>query len=159
MLPCVFYLIQNLHYLESGRFILRKTEQKEAVEEEDRTILELAALPDGYDFDQAFSSLFTWCQIAFVRIEDLGGTCYTSNADQRPYHVHWSCRTAWAWVNARQIFIGFDVFLHNPQGALADCRHKITVRPEQRLPIGFFQNAGNCFMYGLGIEQDLMEAE
>jgi len=80
----VFYLIQNLHYLESGHFYLRKTELKEAVEEEDRIILELAALPDGYDFDQAFSSLFAWCQIAFARIEGLGGTCYTSNADQRP---------------------------------------------------------------------------
>ena len=45
---------------------------------------ELAALPDSYDFDQAFSSLFTWSQMAFARIEDLGGTCYASNADQRP---------------------------------------------------------------------------
>ncbi len=80
----VFYLIQNLHYLESGRFILRKTELKEAVAKEDRVILELADLPDGYDFDQAFSSLFTWCQRAFARIEDLGGTCGASNADQRP---------------------------------------------------------------------------
>ncbi len=72
----VFYLIQNLHYLESGRFILRKKDLKEAAEEEDRIILELADLPDGYDFDQAFSSLFTWCQRAFAHIERLGGTCY-----------------------------------------------------------------------------------
>ena len=68
----VFYLIQNLHFLESGCFILRKTELKEAVAEEDRIILELADLPDGYDFDQAFSSLFAWCQNAFARIERLG---------------------------------------------------------------------------------------
>ena len=64
----VLYLIQNLHFLESGRFILRKKDLKEAADEEDRIILELTDLPDGYDFDQAFSSLFTWCQRAFVRL-------------------------------------------------------------------------------------------
>ena len=70
---CVFYLIQNLHFLESGCFILSKKELKEAVALEDRMILELAELPDDYDFDQAFSSLFAWCQSAFARIEHLGG--------------------------------------------------------------------------------------
>ena len=72
----VFYLIQNLHYLESGCFILRKKDLKEAAGEEDRIILELADLPDRYDFDQSFSSLFNWCQRAFTRIERFGGTCY-----------------------------------------------------------------------------------
>ena len=79
----VFYLIQNLHYLESGHFILRKTELEKAVEEEDRIILELAALPDSYDFDQAFSSLFTWCQLAFARIEALEGEEQTDSDQQR----------------------------------------------------------------------------
>ena len=65
----VFYLIQNLHFLESGCFILSKKDLKEAVAQEDRLILELDELPDGYDFDQAFSSLFVWCQKAFARIE------------------------------------------------------------------------------------------
>ena len=69
----LFYLIQNLHFLESGSFVRSKKALKEAVSEEDRTILELAELPDGYDFDQAFSSMFTWCQSAFARIERLGG--------------------------------------------------------------------------------------
>jgi len=68
----VFYLIQNLHFLESGRFILSRKDLKKAASEEDRLILELADLPDGYDFDQAFTSLFAWCQRAFVRIERLG---------------------------------------------------------------------------------------
>ena len=72
----VFYLIQNLHFLESGRFILSKGELKEAAAEGDRVVLEMAELPDGYDFDRAFSELFTWCQRAFARIENLGGTCY-----------------------------------------------------------------------------------
>ena len=39
----------------------------------DYDLVEDAKLPDGYDFDQAFSSLFTWCQKAFARIERLGG--------------------------------------------------------------------------------------
>ncbi|MBR3356981.1 MAG: nucleotidyltransferase domain-containing protein [Solobacterium sp.] len=68
----VFYLIQNLHFLESGYFILSRKDLKEAVTEEDRMILELTDLPDCYDFDQAFTSLFSWCQRVFVRIERLG---------------------------------------------------------------------------------------
>ena len=71
-----FFLIQNLHFLESGRFILRKKDLKEAVAKEDQIILDLAELPDGYDFDQAFASLFTWCQRAFAHIERLGGKQY-----------------------------------------------------------------------------------
>ena len=63
----VFYLIQNLHYLETGSFVLTKQKLKEAVSPEDRRILELAELPDGFDFDDAFSSLFSWCQAAFTR--------------------------------------------------------------------------------------------
>ena len=69
----VFYLIQNLHFLESGHFILSRKELNEAVPEEDRIVLEMAELPDDYDFDQAFSSLFAWCTSAFARIEHLGG--------------------------------------------------------------------------------------
>jgi predicted nucleotidyltransferase len=69
----VFYLIQNLHFLESGHFILSRKDLKEAVTDEDRLILELAELPDVYEFDQAFSSLFAWCQKTFARIEYLGG--------------------------------------------------------------------------------------
>ncbi len=72
----VFFLIQNLHFLESGRFILSKQELKGAVSKEDRKVLELAELPDNYDFDQAFSDLFAWCQEAFIRTGHLGGTCY-----------------------------------------------------------------------------------
>ena len=65
----VFFLMQNLHYLESGRFILTKEALKEAVSAEDRQVLELAELPDGFDFDRAFSVLFAWCQSAFPRAE------------------------------------------------------------------------------------------
>lgn len=67
----VFFLMQNLHYMESGYFILTKKELKEAVSAEDRRVLELAELPDGFDFDQAFSILFAWCQSVFLRAEQL----------------------------------------------------------------------------------------
>lgn len=69
----VFFLMQNLHYLESDLFILTKRELKEAVSAEDRRVLELAELPDGFDFDQAFSALLDWCQRTFARVDRLGG--------------------------------------------------------------------------------------
>ena len=65
----VFFLMQNLHYLESGRFLITKKELSAAVSEEDRRVLELAELPDGFDFDQAFSVLFAWAQSIFTRLE------------------------------------------------------------------------------------------
>ena len=67
----VFFLMQNLHYLATGHFIITKKELKEAVSAEDRRVLELAGLTDGFDFDQAFSVLFVWCQSAFLRVEQL----------------------------------------------------------------------------------------
>ena len=73
----LLFLIQNLHYLESGRFVLTKKELKEVVSAEDRRALELAGLPDGFDFDQAFSVLFAWCQRAFLRVEQLAKKEYS----------------------------------------------------------------------------------
>ena len=67
----VFFLVQNLYYLESGSFVLTKKELKKLVSKEDREVLELAGLPDGFDFDQAFSVLFDWCQQAFFRVSRL----------------------------------------------------------------------------------------
>ena len=67
-----FFLIQNMHYLETGHFILSKKALKEGVSQEDRSVLELDELPDGYDFDHAFAVLFAWCQVAFARIECAG---------------------------------------------------------------------------------------
>ena len=72
----VFYLVQNLHFLESGHFVLRRKDLMEAVPEEDRIVLEMAELPDDYNFDQAFTSLFAWCQSAFARIENPGRKRY-----------------------------------------------------------------------------------
>ena len=67
----VFFLIQNMFYLESGRFILTKKALMEAVSQKDRTVMEQAELPDGFDFDHAFAALFTWCQAAFTRVENM----------------------------------------------------------------------------------------
>ena len=64
----LFFLIQNLHYLESGRFVLTKKELKELVSDEDCMMLSMAELPDGYDFDEAFLAVFQWCQTTFIRI-------------------------------------------------------------------------------------------
>ena len=66
-----FFLIQNLHYLETGDFILKKADLKKAVSEADRRVLEFAALPDSFDFDAAFEELFVWCQNAFKRLGEL----------------------------------------------------------------------------------------
>ncbi len=73
----VFFLMQNLHYLETDQFILTKKDLKEAVSAEDQRVLELAELPDGFDFDQSFSALFAWCQSAFLRVEQLAKKEYS----------------------------------------------------------------------------------
>ena len=65
----LFFLIQNLYFLESGKFIPTRKALKELAAEEDRQVLLLAELPDTQDFDKAFSLVFGWCQNAFQRIE------------------------------------------------------------------------------------------
>lgn len=67
----LFFLIQNLHYLESGDFVLKKRELRERVSEADREMLSMAELESGFDFDSAFSAVFDWCKKAFLRIEAL----------------------------------------------------------------------------------------
>ncbi|MBQ7718935.1 MAG: nucleotidyltransferase domain-containing protein [Clostridia bacterium] len=67
----LFFLIQNLHYLQSGEFIITKRELKGSVCIEDCVVLEVTELSDGYDFDRAFSAVFDWCQNAFKRIDML----------------------------------------------------------------------------------------
>ena len=67
----VFFLLQNLHYLESGNFVLTKRELKEALSEKDRHILMMTELPDDYDFDAAFHETMEWCREVFDRIDRL----------------------------------------------------------------------------------------
>ena len=67
----LFFIIQNMYYLEHGRFVLAKEELKALCGEEDRAMLAMAALPDDYDFDRAFASVFKWCQNAFGRMNQI----------------------------------------------------------------------------------------
>ena len=105
----VFFLIQNLRYLETGRFILTKKELKEAVSEEDRRVLELTELPDGYDFDQAFSMLFAWCRSAFLRVEQLAKNEY-------PIRVLTEDETDDALALAWKVFTEYESPDYTPEG-------------------------------------------
>jgi len=67
----LFFLIQNLHYLESGNFVTTKNALEKEVSESDIKVLKLSKLPDDFDFDEALSILFEWCQNAFIRIDKL----------------------------------------------------------------------------------------
>ena len=67
----VFFIMQHLHYLDSGNFILTKRELLECVQGEDRTVLELSIYLQNnsdYDFDRAFFLLFNWCQNTLSKI-------------------------------------------------------------------------------------------
>ena len=67
-----FFILQNMHYLSSGDFLLTKQELFDALtDEEDKKVLALSmALKGGgdYDFDSAFSTLFEWCRHALSRL-------------------------------------------------------------------------------------------
>lgn len=67
----VFFILQNLYYLDSGKFISTKKELREALSGKDRLVLETAiSLSDGteFDFDEAFALLFTWCKETMIGI-------------------------------------------------------------------------------------------
>ena len=61
----VFFILQNLYYLNSGKFVGTKKELREALSGKDRLVLVAAiSLSNGteFDFDKAFALLFTWCK-------------------------------------------------------------------------------------------------
>lgn len=60
----VFYILQHLHYLQSGEFVPTKRELLEALDGDDRRVLEMSmSAQDGIDdFHGAFSLLFDWCR-------------------------------------------------------------------------------------------------
>ena len=64
----LLFLVQNLHYLESGVFALTGCELAKSVSAEDRAMLLMSALPDDFDFDSSFRTVFQWCQNAFMRL-------------------------------------------------------------------------------------------
>lgn len=65
----IFFLLQNLFYLESGVFAVTKKELHALVSEEDRLVLSMTELPEEYDFDRMFRIVFEWLQNAFLRID------------------------------------------------------------------------------------------
>lgn len=67
----VFFILQNLNYLDSGKFIGTKKELREVLSGKDRLVLDTAiSLSDGseFDFDEAFALLFTWCKETMIGI-------------------------------------------------------------------------------------------
>ena len=65
----LYFVIQNLHYLESGDFILKKNDLKAVVSARDREMLCIPELPDDYDFDKTYETVITWCQKTLERIK------------------------------------------------------------------------------------------
>lgn len=65
----MFFLLQNLVYLETGIFAVTKKELRSLVSEEDRIMLSMTDLPDEFDFDRMFRFAFEWIQNAFIRID------------------------------------------------------------------------------------------
>ena len=63
----VFFIMQHLYFIRSGKFVSTKRELLECVQGEDKEVLELSvSLQNGadYDFEKAFSTVFVWCQNA-----------------------------------------------------------------------------------------------
>ena len=60
----VFFILQHIYYMRSGRFIATKHELLSCLEGEDRDVLEMSIAlqkQEEYDPDKAFSVLFGWC--------------------------------------------------------------------------------------------------
>ncbi len=67
----VFFILQNLHYLQTGEFIRTKSELLPLLSDNNRTVLERAAQlgeGNGYDFDESFKLLFNWCQLTMKSV-------------------------------------------------------------------------------------------
>ena len=70
-----FFILQDMHWLESGNFMGTKRELLSVLEGKDRLVLETCiSLGDGaeFDFDGAFELLFSWCKEALERIQTYG---------------------------------------------------------------------------------------
>ena len=71
----VFFILQNVHYLETGVFVQRKAELLERLEDEDREILTIAIAlgnEESFDFNTIFSVLHIWCRNVLNRLANWG---------------------------------------------------------------------------------------
>ena len=67
----VFFVLQNVHYLESGVFLETKNELSKALNSTDKLVLDTAiSMSRGeiFDFDKAFSLLFEWCKEKLLKV-------------------------------------------------------------------------------------------
>lgn len=66
----VFFILQNLYYLEKGEFIGTKMALLDALDGKDKEVLHTAlsyARGENVDFDKAFELLFSWCKEVLKR--------------------------------------------------------------------------------------------
>ena len=73
----VFFILQNLHFLETGSFIGTKKELLAVLSGQDRQVLEASvALGSGrsFAFEEAFALLYSWCREALIRTSSITGT-------------------------------------------------------------------------------------
>lgn len=72
----VFFILQDLHLLETGSFVGTKKELLAALSGKDRQVLEASiSLGSGmsFDFEEAFALLYSWCREALVRTSSMAG--------------------------------------------------------------------------------------
>ncbi len=61
----VFFILQNLHYLNSGIFATSKADLLDRLEGRNKAVLQRAmelSRGEDYDFEDSFRLLFTWCR-------------------------------------------------------------------------------------------------
>jgi len=69
----VFFILQNLHYLTHGQFIVTKAELLNVLDGKERAVLMRAMEMNqgiAFDFDDSFELLFTWCQETLKVLSD-----------------------------------------------------------------------------------------
>ena len=65
----LFFILQNLFFLEKGIFPGSKAELLNHLEGPDREVFAMSLdLRDSYDFDSAFHLLLTWCQDTLIKL-------------------------------------------------------------------------------------------
>ena len=72
----VFFILQNLHFLETGCFIAAKKELLAALSGKDKLVLQTSvSLGSGssFHFEEAFALLYSWCREALIRASSLAG--------------------------------------------------------------------------------------
>ena len=72
----VFFILQNLHFLETGIFVGTKQELLAALSGKDKQVLETSislGFGRSFDFEEAFALLYAWCQEALVRTSSVAG--------------------------------------------------------------------------------------